>query len=139
MFHMKPLVRAAPGGNGRQGLGEDRDVEPDRPVLEVVEVETYEVVEAEVDAAGDLPKAGHSREDEVALPMPVVELDVVAQRQRARADERHLAAKHVEDLRQLVDRVPAQEAPDPRHTGVVLDLEERTRGLVDRLESRLPL
>src|SRR5689334_13548264 len=79
-------VRSAPREHGRQRLGEDRDVEPDRPVLEVVEVETDEVVEAEVDAPRHLPEAGHAGQDEVALAMPVVELDVVAERERPRTD-----------------------------------------------------
>src|SRR5579871_3048717 len=37
-------VRAALGHDGRDRLHEDRDVEPERPVLKVVEVESDEVV-----------------------------------------------------------------------------------------------
>ena len=47
---------------------------------------------------------------EVALAVPVLEPLVVAQRQRPRADEAHLAAQHVPELRQLVEREPAQDA-----------------------------
>src|SRR5581483_12007826 len=93
-------VRAAPREHGRQSLREDRDVEPDRPVLELVEV---------------------------------------AQRQRPRPDERHLAAQHVQHLRQLVDRVAPQHAADRGDARVVLDLEKRPRRLVRRLERGLPL
>src|SRR6266516_1644760 len=56
--------------NGRERAGQDRDVEPDRPVLDVVEVKPDEVVEAEVDPAGDLPKTGHPRQHEIALAVP---------------------------------------------------------------------
>src|SRR5262249_54218267 len=71
----EPLVGAPPGEDGGQRLGENRDVEPDRPVLEVVEVEPDEVVEAQVDAAGHLPEPGHPGQDEIPLPVPVLELD----------------------------------------------------------------
>ena len=43
--------------------------------------------------------------------------------QRPRADEAHLAAEHVPELRQLVDRRPAQDPPDAGHARVVRDLE----------------
>ena len=45
----------------RHGLEQDREVEPDRPALEVEEVEPHEVVEVELRAAGHLPQAGDRR------------------------------------------------------------------------------
>ena len=48
----------------------------------------------------------------VALPL-VVPLDLVAER-RPRPDQAHLAADDVPELRQLVDREPAQHAAGPR-------------------------
>src|SRR6266496_4376114 len=134
----KPLVGAAPCEHGGECLREDRDVEPDRPVLEVVEVEADEVVEGQLDAARHLPQACHAGEHEVALAMPDLELHVVAQRQRPRADERHLAAQDVQHLRQLVERIPADEPADARDPRVVLDLEQRSRGFVRALEPGLP-
>src|SRR5437870_9435836 len=70
--------------------------------------------------------------------MPVLELDEVADRQRAGTDQAHLAPQDVQYLRDLVERVLAEERADPGHARVVLDLEERTRGLVVVLERRLP-
>src|SRR5579859_1758657 len=131
------LVRALAGDDRGQRLGEDRDVEPDRPVLQVVEVEPHEIVEAELDSARDLPQPGHAGKHAVALTMPVLELDVVAQRQRPRTHERHLSAEHVQNLRQLVDRVAPQDTTDTGHSRVVLDLEQRPRCLVRRFEPRL--
>src|SRR4051812_13775293 len=130
-------VRAAPREHRGERLDENRDVEPDRPVLEVVEVEADEVVEAERDPARDLPEPGHPRQHEVALAVPVLELDVVADRQRPRPDEAHLGAQDVQHLRDLVERVLAQEGADAGRTRVVLDLEERARGLVRVLERGL--
>src|SRR5688572_749813 len=123
-----PSVRASACENGRDRLQEDGDVEPDRPVLEVVEVQANKVVEAEVRAARDLPEAGQARQDEVALAVPRLELLVVAKRQRPRADETHLPAQHVQKLRHLVQREAAQERSDRSHTGVRADLEQRTGG-----------
>src|SRR3546814_4434730 len=38
---------------------------------------------------------------------------------RTRADQRHVALENVDELRQLVEARPAQEAPHPRHPAVV--------------------
>ena len=54
-----------------------------------------------------------------ALPL-VVALDLVAER-RARADDRHVAADDVPELRQLVDREPPQDRADARDPRVALD------------------
>src|SRR5439155_6386716 len=123
----------------RQRPGQDRDVEPDRPVLYVVEVEPNEVVEAQVDPAGDLPETGHPRQHEIALAVPRQELLVVADRKGPRADQRHLTPEDVKDLRHLVERKAAQEPPKGRDARIVLDLEERARGLVVQLERSLAL
>ena len=50
------LERAAPRQHGGQRLHEDREVEEDRPALEVEEVEPHEVVEVQLGAPGDLPQ-----------------------------------------------------------------------------------
>ena len=69
--------------------------------------------------------------------MPLLQLLVVADRERPRTDERHLAEEDVHDLRHLVEREPAQEAAQGRHARVVLDLEQRPRCFVCRLERGL--
>src|SRR5207253_11047729 len=63
----QPLVRARAADHSWDRLQQHGDVKPDRPVLEVVEVEPYEVVEDEARAARNLPEAGDPRQDEVAL------------------------------------------------------------------------
>src|SRR5215475_3548394 len=57
-------VSAAARDHRRDRPQQDRDVQPDRPVLQVVEVEPDEIVEAEIRAAGNLPEPGHARKDE---------------------------------------------------------------------------
>src|ERR687888_1786133 len=103
-------VRAAPCQDRGHRLNEDRDVHPERPVLEVVEVEPDEVIEAEVRAARDLPEARDAGEDVVPRPMPVLELGVIPEREGARPDQAHRAAKDVQELGNLVER----EAPEQR-------------------------
>ena len=73
-------------------------------------------------------------QDAVAPAVPGLEPLVVAQRQRPRADEAHLAAQDVPQLGQLVDREAAQDAADRRDARVVPDLEDRAVGLVELLE-----
>src|SRR4051794_38208236 len=88
-------VSVRPGGaeNGRERLHQDRNVHPERPVLEVVEVEPHQVVEAQVRTARNLPEAGDSGKHVVALAVPVFELLVVTQRERARAAQPHPATE----------------------------------------------
>src|SRR4051794_11334919 len=81
------LVGAAARDYCGDRLGQDGDVQPERPALDVVEVEPDQLVEREVRPAGDLPQARHARKDERALPVPVLEPLVVANRERPRADE----------------------------------------------------
>ena len=66
--------------------------------------------------------------------MPGLEAAEVAHGERTRADERHLAAQHVEHVRHLVEREPAQQPADGRHARVVADLEQRAARLVRALE-----
>src|SRR5207237_777195 len=66
----RPSVSAAPREHGRNRLEQDREVERQRPVLEVEEVEVHEVVEVELRAARNLPQPRDAGEHEVALAVP---------------------------------------------------------------------
>ena len=55
------LEGAAAGEDRGDGLEQDREIQPDRPALEIEEVEPHEVVEVELRAARDLPQAGQPR------------------------------------------------------------------------------
>jgi hypothetical protein len=71
--------------------------------------------------------------------VPLLELVEVALRERSRPDQRHLPEHHVEQLGKLVERVAPQPPADRGHPRVVADLEQRARGLVERLEVGLAL
>src|SRR5207344_430731 len=64
-------IRPSPPEDGRDRLRDDRDVEPDRPVLEVGEIEPDQVVEGEARPTRDLPEASHPRKHRIACAMPV--------------------------------------------------------------------
>ena len=75
-------------------------------------------------APADLPEAGHAGHARVSASLlPGEELHFPGQG-RTRADQRHLPAQNVEQLRQLVDAEPAQESTDGGYSGVVLELED---------------
>src|SRR4051812_34067014 len=100
-----------------RGQREDLQVEPRGAVLDVPEVELDALLPREGGTAVHLRPAGQARlhVEAVALAL-VVAVDLVAER-RSRADEAHLAAEDVPELRQLVDREAAEYpsgACDPR-------------------------
>ena len=63
-------------------------------------------------AAEHLPEAGDPGRQVEAAAAPAADALVLGDRQRPRADEAHLAAQHVPELRQLVDARVPQEAAD---------------------------
>ena len=64
-------------------------------------------------SAADLPQAGDAGLHRQPAAMPqVVALDLARER-RPRADEAHLAAQHVQELRQLVEARASQEPARP--------------------------
>src|SRR3954447_24659299 len=117
-------VGAGAAEDRAHGLPEDHQVEGERPVLDVADVDAHRVVPGEVRAAADLPEPGETRlDEEAAVHVVAVLLDLGLQR-GAGADQRHVPPQHVDQLRQLVERVAAQQASDARDAGVVLALEQ---------------
>src|SRR5690242_1575970 len=60
---LERLARAVAAQYGWQGSGEDAQVQPERPIVDVLQVQTDPVVEPEIAAAADLPQAGQARRD----------------------------------------------------------------------------
>src|SRR4051812_26303521 len=81
------LVGALRLRDGVRRPGQDRQVETERPVLDVVEVESDAVLPGQVAAAADLPQAGDAGLDEqAALDVGGVFRDLARQR-RPRTNE----------------------------------------------------
>src|SRR5262249_21807379 len=113
------LVRAAEERQGR--TREDLQVDLRRAVLDVPDVHFDPVLPRQGGPAVHLRPAGDPGLDLEPTTLPRrVALDLVAER-RSRADHAHVAAHDVPELRQLVDRQPAEDparARDPRVTPV---------------------
>src|SRR5438270_7892844 len=121
-------VTSSPATLRRQQCGDGAhqqpQVEPQRPVLDVRQVELHHLGVGESVAAGDLPITGHARAH--AVPAAVHRAKGVSvHRQRARPDVAHVAAEHVPQLRELVDGEPAEDPPYARDPRVVAHLEQK--------------
>src|SRR5947208_3024355 len=86
-------VRPGAAQHRAGGLPENHEVERERPVLDVADVDAHRVVPGEIRAAADLPQAGETGLDqEASVHVVAVLLDLALQR-RARPDQRHAAAE----------------------------------------------
>src|SRR5947208_300322 len=89
-------------------------------MLDVPDIELDPLLPGKARAAVDLGPAGDARLDvEPAALAVVVALDLVGER-RPRADHAHLAPQHVPELRELVERQAAQDAPHARDARIPL-------------------
>ena len=91
-----------------------------RAVLDVPEVELDPLGPRQRRAAVDLRPAGDPRLDREPAALALGVLLHLHRHGRPRPDDRHLAAQHVPQVRQLVERVAAQQLPDPRDPVVAL-------------------
>ena len=68
----KGLAGAATEKNGGDGAKEDLNIEPERPLIDIFEVESDPVRKiVHIVASGDLPQAGHARSNAEAAPLGV--------------------------------------------------------------------
>src|SRR5207237_10811527 len=103
----------------RQTLHSDAEVLS----LDVADIELHLPMEVDVAAPRDLPETGDSRYCGEPPPIGrIVEGDLRGNR-RARPDQRHLAAKDINELWQLVQRKLAADTPDPGDAWVLPNLE----------------
>ena len=112
-------------------LGHDHQVAGHRPVVDVVEVEAHRLLPAS-GRTGRRPATGRSGPGRTSSRRCTSwsYCSTSDGSGRARTHQAHVAAQHVEQLRQLVEGVAPQEPADRRDAGVVLDLEEHAVGLV---------
>ena len=110
-------------GDGLDGLEQVHEVNPDGPVADVPGVHGDALFVGGVAAAAGLPHAGDAGQDHAVLAEVVaVALDFFGDN-RARADEAHVAADDIPELRQLVEAGLTQEGAELGDTRVVLELE----------------
>src|SRR5579864_8683232 len=114
-------------GNGAE---ENLDVEPERPVVEIKQVELHPMFEVDMVAAFESPQAGQPGTHAQTPPLPrFVFLDFL-RNGRPRADERHVSAHDVPQLRQLINAQLAEPSSQGSAARVVFHLENGTVELV---------
>src|ERR1017187_4668105 len=116
------LAGAEAGQDDGDGASEDFQVEPEGPVVDVLEVELHPLIEADLVAATDLPDAGQTRFHGKAAAMPWVVVLHLGRDGRPGSDEAHVADENIPELRKLVDAGAAQEMPERSDARVVLHL-----------------
>src|ERR1017187_10620677 len=100
---------AEAGQDDGHGAGEDFEVEPEGPVVDILEVEFHPLVEADLVAAADLPDAGEAGLHGEAAAMPrIVVLDLAGDG-RTGTNEAHVPAENIPELGKLVNAGAAQE------------------------------
>src|SRR5450755_3770181 len=119
-------VRAGSVQYGRACLPQNLQVEDKRPVLHIAQIEPDRLLPGQVGAAVDLPQPGDARLDYQPAP-DVVAVPCSLVRQRGpRADQRHVPAHDIDQLRQLVHRPAAEPGTNGRYPRVVADLEKHS-------------
>ena len=113
---------------------EDPQIAADREVLDVVALDGEALLEAQLAAAEDLHRAGEARLDgqpeQVLRAVEPDELGLLG----PGADEAHVAAEDVQELGELVEARPAQQASEPGHPRIRVELEHRFVELLERHE-----
>src|SRR4029077_16963190 len=120
------LIGVAPPQNLDRSLEQDREIEPEAPVVNVPEV----IFDASLDQGRcgrsspepmDLRPTGQSRFDALAegvVPNDLVELAVVWDGMGARSRQGHAAFENIEQLGRFVDASPSQPFANAGYTAV---------------------
>ena len=129
--YLAPLCRK----NAPDGLNHKLEVRPSAALVDVKQVEVNPLVEANLVAVlSRLPVARNTWLHEQTLAL-VRSVEVCLSPEcGTRTYNAHVTKEHIEELRQLVDAGLPDEMTNPRDSGVVLDLEDRTVLLVKVLE-----
>src|SRR5512142_894054 len=135
---------APPGQDHDRRTAEDPEVQAERPVRDVIQIEPNHPRAIQITPPSHLPEARQPRQDRHPAPVTrrvhLPQQRAVAELERAGAHQAHLTPQDVPQLRQLVQARPPQELSQPRHPGVLAHLEQHPAGrLVVRLELLEPI
>ena len=120
------LLRPAAGKHNVHRLKQDLNIAPQGPVIDILDVQLDDFFKIlDVAAAADLPQAGDAGFHGQAALVVALVLLIFVQRRRAGANQAHIAAQHVKELRQLVDAGLADELAHLGDAGVVLHFKHQ--------------
>src|SRR5215813_2580631 len=129
------LTGATRENDCRNGPQHNRHVETQRPAIDVLQIQMHPLLEGKIAAAGNLPEASQPGLHTEATLLPgLFHPNRIANRQRARANDAHIAQQDIDQLRQLIDARAPQPLPDSSNSRVVLDFEDRPTLLVQVLD-----
>src|SRR5262245_53798397 len=97
----------------RDCLQYNPDVQPQRPILDVVNIQQAHFFERNFAAPAYLPQSGDSWFYSIACVLPWLILGDFFGRAWSRANQAHFTADHVEHLRQFVDAGAPEELANP--------------------------
>src|SRR5262249_9509650 len=130
----RSLTCASAGHYRRNGPKDQVEIADQAPVIDVLKVHVHPLFERDLIAAARLPNASQAGSNGQAPPLPGLVLHDLAGYRWPGSHDAHFAAQHVDELRQLVDRVPSHPAADRGDPRITLDLEYRSALLVVRFE-----
>src|SRR6266576_540322 len=127
------------GCNYRNGLHENRDIEPKRPLSDIASLYGYHSLEvSNLVSTGHLPWSGDARlHIESRVMVRLVQIDF-AGNGWPRTNQRHLPLQHVEELRYLVNTGAAKQHAEPRNSRIADDLEKPTVRIDALLQKLFP-
>ena len=120
--------------DGTDSAEKQHDVSQHGPVLHIADVQRLGFFLTQVGSARHLPRTGNTRLHQHTSGIRLVVLCHFLGQRRARAHHAHVALEHVQELRELVDGVLADELPDLGDARIVLHLEHGACDLVLLLE-----
>ena len=125
------LIGAARGDNGGNGERDKPEIIPETSAVDVFQIEFHPFIETDVAAAGDLPEASHARLDGETPELARGVVGDLIWQGRSGADDTHIPADDVDELRHLVNAQFAQPTSDRGDTGIAPKFEDGTGGLIE--------
>src|SRR5262249_11392096 len=116
-------VGAAAGDHDRQRAEQDHDVPPQGPVANIPAVKGDPLLVVREVPTANLPQACQTwTNPQINRIVALLVLAQCLMNDRARADQTHVTAKNIDELRQFVDAGDAQKAADSGRARIVLKL-----------------
>src|ERR1035437_538890 len=110
----RPGLSPCAGEHRRDRTGDDLEVEPERPAVDVFEILLNPAVELGFAAAADLPQARHARLHGETAAMPDVVVGHLAGERRAASHKAHSPPADAPKLRELGQRGSGRGSPETR-------------------------
>lgn len=114
--------------NAHRGLDNDPQVQPNRPVSNVLAIHVEHVLETGFASSASLPEAGQARNDieplRVGSGIDLSQQEAISYLKRPWANQAHVTTQHVPELGKLIEAGPSKDASDGGDPGILLHLEQ---------------